>query len=242
MGSENRVKRPPQQPAQPAQPRYTNDRAPRKWKQHQQEYRPQQPTKHSDPTQHAKRRTGDCPGPIKKQQPNGMSCRGAEKFSVSLLFRKVPIKHVPVSPPSALALIIRRFPPVAQSMCLCSTPRGGRGDGTEGGEGGGRRMSITWKGKGGGLWLGRPPPLFLQWNMAPPMPFTPSAEPQRGHGLRVPLLIVFCHFISNHSEGLFTVALFRTHSPCPDPQHSVLRWNAHALCTTPSVPRESRVV
>ena len=78
------VKRPPQQPAQPpyatywvpmtrkrhilphpAQPRHTNHWAPRTRKRHQQEQRPQWPTEHSDPTQHAKGRTGDGPGPRK---------------------------------------------------------------------------------------------------------------------------------------------------------------------------------
>ena len=61
---------------QPAQPQYTNDGASRTRKRHQQEHRPQRPTKRSDPTQHAKGRTGDCPGPIKKQQPDGMSHGG----------------------------------------------------------------------------------------------------------------------------------------------------------------------
>ena len=79
------VKRPRQQPAHPqyanywapltrkrhilphsAQPRHTNDWAPRTWKRHQQEHRPQRPTERSDPTQHAKGRTGDCPGPRKE--------------------------------------------------------------------------------------------------------------------------------------------------------------------------------
>ena len=46
-----------------AQPQHTNYWAPRTWKRHQQEHRPQQPTESSDPTQHAKGRTGDCPGP-----------------------------------------------------------------------------------------------------------------------------------------------------------------------------------
>ena len=78
------VKRPRQQPAHPqyanywaplmrkrhtvphsAQPQHTNYWAPRTWKRHQQEHRPQRPTKSSDPTQHAKGRTGDCPGPRK---------------------------------------------------------------------------------------------------------------------------------------------------------------------------------
>ena len=48
-----------------AQPRHTNDWAPRTRKRHQQEHRPQRPTERSDPTQHAKGRTGDCPGPRK---------------------------------------------------------------------------------------------------------------------------------------------------------------------------------
>ena len=78
------VKRPQQQPAHPqyanywapltrkrhipphsAQPPHTNDWAPRTRKRHQQEHRPQRPTESSDPTQHAKGRTGGCPGPRK---------------------------------------------------------------------------------------------------------------------------------------------------------------------------------
>ena len=52
-------------PPHSAQPQHTNYWAPRTWKQHQQELRPQRPTERSDPTQHAKGRTGDCPGPRK---------------------------------------------------------------------------------------------------------------------------------------------------------------------------------
>ena len=78
------VKRPRQQPAHPqyanywapltrkrhtiphsAQPQHTNYWAPRTRKRHQQEHRPQRSTESSDPTQHAKGRTGDCPGPRK---------------------------------------------------------------------------------------------------------------------------------------------------------------------------------
>ena len=78
------VKRPRQQPAHPqyanywalltrkrhtmphsAQPEHTNHWAPRTRKRHQQEHRPQRPTESSDPTQHAKGRTGDRPGPRK---------------------------------------------------------------------------------------------------------------------------------------------------------------------------------
>ena len=48
-----------------AQPQHTNHWAPRTRKRHQQEHRPQRPTESSDPTQHAKGRTGDRPGPRK---------------------------------------------------------------------------------------------------------------------------------------------------------------------------------
>ena len=48
-----------------AQSQRTNYWAPRTRKRHQQEHRPQRPTESSDPTQHAKGRTGDRPGPRK---------------------------------------------------------------------------------------------------------------------------------------------------------------------------------
>ena len=79
------VKQPPQQPAHPqyanylaplTSKRHTNapfstapahqNWAPRTQKRHQREHRPQRPTERSDPTQHAKGRTGDCPGPRKR--------------------------------------------------------------------------------------------------------------------------------------------------------------------------------
>ena len=52
-------------PPHPAQPRHTNYWAPRTRKRHRQEHRPQRPTERSDPTQHAKGRADDCPGPRK---------------------------------------------------------------------------------------------------------------------------------------------------------------------------------
>ena len=52
-------------PPHSAQPQHTNYWAPRTRKRHQQEHRPQRPTESSDPTQHAKGRTGDRPGPRK---------------------------------------------------------------------------------------------------------------------------------------------------------------------------------
>ena len=78
------VKPPRQQPAHPqyanywapltrkrhtmphsAQSQHANYWAPRTRKRHQQEHWPQRPTESSDPTQHAKGRTGDRPGPRK---------------------------------------------------------------------------------------------------------------------------------------------------------------------------------
>ena len=49
----------------PAQSQHANYWAPRTRKRHQQEHRPQRPTESSNPTQHAKGRTGDRPGPHK---------------------------------------------------------------------------------------------------------------------------------------------------------------------------------
>ena len=64
-------------PPHSAQPQHTNHWALRTRKRHQQEHRPQRPTERSDPTQHAKGRPGDCPGPRKETtQPDGTSHGG----------------------------------------------------------------------------------------------------------------------------------------------------------------------
>ena len=87
------VKQPRQQPAHPqyanywapltrkrhtmphsAQPQHTNCWAPRTRKRHQQEHRPQRPTESSNPTQHAKGRTGDRPGPRKGATTSQTEC------------------------------------------------------------------------------------------------------------------------------------------------------------------------
>ena len=86
------VKRPRQQPAHP---QYANYWAPLSRKRHtmphsaQPEHtnycQPQRPTESSNPTQHAKGRTGDCP--VKEHQPDGMSHRGdrgVETFPIKL--------------------------------------------------------------------------------------------------------------------------------------------------------------
>ena len=92
------VKRPRQQPAHPqyanywaplthkrhtmphsAQPQHTNHWAPRTRKRQQQEHWPQRPTESSDPTQHAKRRTGDRPGPRKGATTRRNVTQGSRK-------------------------------------------------------------------------------------------------------------------------------------------------------------------
>ena len=64
----------------PAQPQHTNHWAPRTRKRHQQEHRPQRPTESSDPTQHAKGTTGDCPGPRKETTTRRNVTQGAGGF------------------------------------------------------------------------------------------------------------------------------------------------------------------
>ena len=60
VGSKNRETPTSTTPSTP------NHWAPRTRRRHQQEHRPQRPTESSDPTQHAKGRAGDCPGPRKE--------------------------------------------------------------------------------------------------------------------------------------------------------------------------------
>ena len=60
----------------PAQPQHTNHWAPLMRKRHQQEHWPQRPTERSEPTQHAKGRTGDCPGPGKETTTRRNVTRG----------------------------------------------------------------------------------------------------------------------------------------------------------------------
>ena len=58
---------------------HTNYWAPRTRKRHQQEHRPQRPTERSDPTQHAKGRTGACSGPRKGATTRRNVTRGSER-------------------------------------------------------------------------------------------------------------------------------------------------------------------
>ena len=78
-------------PPHPAQPQHTNYWAPRTRKRHQREHRPQRPTERSDPTQHAKGRTGDCPGPRKEIATRRTVTRGDPSPS--------PLRQNPAPPP-----------------------------------------------------------------------------------------------------------------------------------------------
>ena len=91
-------------PPHSAQPRHTNRWAPLTRKRHQQEQRPQRPTESSDPTQYAKGRTGDCPGPRKGATTRRNVTRGG---GVDSLQRVLP-RGLPHGPPDAA-------PPVCHS-------------------------------------------------------------------------------------------------------------------------------
>ena len=136
------VKRPPQQPAQPqyanywapltrkrhilphpTQPQHTHHRDPRTRKRHQQEHRPQRPPESSDPTQHAKGRTGDCPGPRKETTTRRNVTPGVRYCS-----------HCQAPPPSSsspfcLVLLLQRK--TSDLLCFDAAPEDGRAAGTE---------------------------------------------------------------------------------------------------------------
>ena len=107
MWTAKTVKRPPQQPAQPqyanywapltrkrhtlphpAQPQHTNHWAPRTRKQHQQEHRPQRPTAATRCNMRREERV-TVQGPVKKQQPDGMSHRGYGIYRSSNLLHRL---------------------------------------------------------------------------------------------------------------------------------------------------------
>ena len=189
------VKRPRQQPAHPqyanywaamtrkrhtmphpAQPRHTNHWAPRMQKRHQQEHRPQRPTESSNPTQHAKGRTGDCPGPPKRNN-NQTECHtgGSENGLPSpranfvcshpmLMGRKVPPPLVYVqNDQRVMGIILRcvcwgthRLRALSQTLCRHSKQaelgaHGGGGFGT-------RPWWLALSACGGAYWPLAPEP------------------------------------------------------------------------------------
>ena len=83
-----------------AQPQHTNYWAPQTRKRHQQEHRPQRPAESSDPTQHAKGRTGDCPGPCKGTTTRRNVTQGVVGGGgMALLFPFFGFKHITAPPP-----------------------------------------------------------------------------------------------------------------------------------------------
>ena len=105
------VKRPRQQPSHPQyanywalltrkwrtmphseQSQHTNYWAPRTRKRHQQEHRPQRPTERSDPTQHAKGRAGDCPGPRKGATTRRNIVQGVSDLRALGAARRTPVR------------------------------------------------------------------------------------------------------------------------------------------------------
>ena len=95
-----------------AQSQHTNYWAPRTRKRHQQEHRPQRPTESSDPTQHAKGRTGDRPGPRK----GATTRRNVTQGGYGIFFPPCPLP--PPNPRLPALHSLRRpalpVPPVAQ--------------------------------------------------------------------------------------------------------------------------------
>ena len=133
----------------PAQPRHTNHWAPRTRKRHQQEHRPQRPIESSDPTQHAKGRTGDCPGPRKETATrrnvtqggggaSGSGTAGVEREAAERLQKCVPggVCRVVLPPALARVRVLGR-----RGSALDARRRGGR----TGGGGGGARNGH-WNG------------------------------------------------------------------------------------------------
>ena len=86
--------------------------APRTRKRHQQEHRPQRPTERSDPTQHAKRRTGDCLGPCNETATRQNVTQGERR----------PPTTTPTSTPTDAACQ-HQPPPPSSSQDLFSFPR-----------------------------------------------------------------------------------------------------------------------
>ena len=66
--------------------------APRTRKRHQQEHRPQRPTERNDPTQHAKGRRGDCPGPRKGATTGRKVTQGVQRPKKKACGPKIGLK------------------------------------------------------------------------------------------------------------------------------------------------------
>ena len=98
----------------PAQPRHTNHWAPRTWKRHQQEQRPQRPTESSNPTQHEKRRTGDCPGPRKETTTRRNITQGVSQGPQECT-AAVPV-HTAAEPCHTSSVTVWAIPPLSSIL------------------------------------------------------------------------------------------------------------------------------
>ena len=92
-----------------AQSQHANYWAPRTRKRHQQEHRPQRPTERSDPTQHAKGRTGDRPGPRKGTATRRNVTQGAPPSPTALTLPQRH-SHTPTPAPTAFPTAGNRLP------------------------------------------------------------------------------------------------------------------------------------
>ena len=105
----------------PAQPQHTNYWAPRTRERHQEEHRPQRPTERSDPTQHAKGRTGDCPGPRKGATTRRNVTQGVQHIlqSKPMLFTSLrrPCTGLPM-PPNVSVLCRASAPPLTPATVV----------------------------------------------------------------------------------------------------------------------------
>ena len=145
-------------------PQYVNDWAPRTRQRHQQEHRPQRPSERSDPTQHAKGRTGDCPGPRKgattrRNVTQGGTGGGAPKCRTRECNNVRPRECVrghgggPSMPPEQSAGGRSGRAQEEARECQCRAPPGGSIGAAFGGGGGaitsngkrGPASSCTWK-------------------------------------------------------------------------------------------------
>ena len=166
-------------PPHSAQPRHTNDSAPRTRKRHQQEHRPQQPTERSDPTQHAKGRPGDCPGP-RKETTTGRNVTQGGNYWAPLTHKSTRSnQHNPSTPTAGLRQRKndtssnkgRSGPPNATTRHA----KGRTGDCSGPHKEAAARRNVTQGGGGGALHANRatpsqpPPPLFFGCAVMPVM-------------------------------------------------------------------------
>ena len=128
-------------PQQPAQPRHTNHWAPQTRKRHQQEHRPNAATRRN--MRREDRVT--VQGPVKKQQPDGMSHRGGASPRVP------PRRQKPDPDPPPPPTLGGLQPTVGGVGSWCPNPRSRPPPPPVGGS---QCIGVCGGGWGGGLWMG----------------------------------------------------------------------------------------